>query len=405
MFAPTHMKWLAAEGLDGAFSCFTSVEPHCGPTRVSGLTQSEIRARLGSNVRIEVRQQRSELAWPEFGFEDPEHPVAAQFRKDTADLVPEQFDVFEVSRRVRALAPHVRNAIIEDDVQVCLREARKGSGLWCHHFSRIFGSVCSVNGYASRLVSLSTVDWRFEHAMCEVYVPEFGKWVVIDTDFEHAYKRDGVWLNAVELCEAWRDVCSQLCPNGVSYAVRAKKVRANQHRITEITGVHCVRFGDSDPDNYERGMPFSPSGMNLELFEYVFIAMRDDYLSRDYLPGHPLRTRQFGFQFDGTDHVVGVCPEAIFVDADQIYAPLSLSWIDVTEIDPGKTANLRFSTYTPRFHSFRIRRDSGDWEQLAGNVLEGVALRTGISEVEVQAINSSGVSGETAVLRIVVSDE
>lgn len=405
LVAPLQSKRLAAVGLEQAYGWFDQPAVDFGPPPGGGLSVEQIQSQLGAGYEVRFEQKEVPPERDLFGYENPLHPEVEKFRQETVDLVPEPFDVLEVSRRVRALSRHTRKpgyAGDSSDVRGCLAAARNNVGLWCHHFSRIFGGLCSAHGYPNRIVSLSETGDLFGHAMCEVYLPEHDKWVAIDTDFEVTYWRDGVWLNAYELHMTWRDVCEQLCPGG-DLQQRYKVMRANKDKVKEIANLEIVPFGHSEPALRDYALDDSVTGLHLEYFEHMFLARRDDYLSREYPFGHPLRVRQLAFRADGQSHLTEVGPDAIYLSAEVAYAPINTSWINVVEVRGPTELVLSGSTYTPGFDRFELRRNGEAWESVPGRGASiRVQLKPGRNEFELRAVNGFGVrSGEPARLIVI----
>ncbi len=406
LVAPLQSKRLAAVGLEQAYGLFDESDVDFGPPPGGGLSVEQVQNQLGDGYEVRFEQKEVPPKRDIFGYENPLHPEVVKFRQETVDLVPQPFDVFEVSRRVRALSRRTRKpgyAGDSSDVRGCLAAARKDVGLWCHHFSRIFAALCSAHGYPTRIVSLSEWGEHFGHAMCEVYLPEHDKWVAIDTDLEVAYQRDGVWLNAYELHQTWRDVCGQLCPGG-DLQQRYKVMRANKDKVKAIANLKIVPFGHSEPPLRDYAFADSVTGMQLEYFEHMFLARRDDYLSREYPVGHPLRVRQLAFRADGQSHLTEVSPDAIYSSAEVAYAAINTSWISVVEVRGPTELVLRASSHTPGFDRFELRRNGTAWESVPGRgtrIL--VQLESGRNAFELRSVNGFGVrSGKPARLVVVV---
>ena len=181
---------------------------------------------------------------------------------------------------------------------------------------------------------------------------------------------------------------------------RRAAATARKADIAALANIEVVRFGESEPELWAHRTKMSESGINLELFEYIFLARRDDCITREYPIGHPLRTRQLGFRADGRHDLVEVCPSAEYGLAEQAYAPIAVSWIEVTDVNDGQLT-LRFSTHTPRFNHFELRQRGAEWEQ----VVDSRASRTlpatpGRNVVELRAVNSFGIAGQVAALEI-----
>ena len=400
--APLESRWLVANGLEQFYEVVDGSEPnHFGPQRVPGLADEAVRGRLdeltGQHWQIENHTASHLLKDPtDFAHEDPTRSQVATFREQTAELWVEPIDVFEVARRVRHLTRHETD-FDSNDVVECLNAARSGRGLLCQHFSRLFACVCSARGYTTRVVSLSSNGEYFDHAMCEIYLPEQRKWVLIDTDFGVAYRRNDEWLNAVEVQAGWKQLRDgKFEPNGSTAAQK-------QTTVLKETGIELVVFGNSEPNLRDKRMAESPTGMNLELFEYLFLAMRDDNIGMQYPPGHPTKVKQLCFRADGTDEFVEVCPEAEFRDQANAYWHVGASEIQFLSVQQETDTDqpelqLQFSTRTPRFKEFEIRINGQTWQSCEPNLTW--PLSNDKNQIDLRSINSSGVRGPISTIHI-----
>lgn len=396
LIAPTESRWVAAVGFQTFYDIVEEDErSHFGPEPRACLTFTEVEDRLQAlraDTCWKITGARPVAASPTlpFAHEDTSHPAVSAFRAETADLVPSPFDPFEVARRVRALTRHETD-FDSDDVSEYLAAARSGRRLLCHHFSRLFGAVCTAHGYTTRVISLSAKGDHFDHAVCEIYMPEFRKWIAIDTDFEMAYRKDGQWLNAAEIQREWQQLRDSLD-------------NANKTAARVATNIELVPFGNSEPHLRQQRLEVSPSGLNLELFEFVFIAMRDDYLSRKYPTGHPAKVRQLCFRADTREDFVPVCPEAIFARHDIAYWHVGHTNAEITRVGNGPFVELRFSTRTPRFCKFEIRVDGASWEPVLKATRHEWSLHLGANRFEVRSINAAGLRGAITKLEVVNSE-
>lgn len=80
--------------------------------------------------------------------------------------------------------------------------AAKGQGFHCGHYMVVQNAVMNAYGYVTRCLGSGpgvkgTNDGH--HGMNEIWVNEFGKWVLSDAKFNHHFEKNGVPLSALEV--------------------------------------------------------------------------------------------------------------------------------------------------------------------------------------------------------------
>lgn len=75
-----------------------------------------------------------------------------------------------------------------------------GARFWCDVCARVTVQVATALGWPARLVTGSSNGYTWEHAVAEIWSNQFGKWFVVDTDYNLVYEAKGVPLSAWELC-------------------------------------------------------------------------------------------------------------------------------------------------------------------------------------------------------------
>lgn len=404
--APLRTRWLTAVGMRH-FYALTDASINIGhETRTSpthqGLSPQAIcdELTIQNDDEWQVTFSNPDLTTDlqQFAHENLQHSSTAAFRAATVDLVPGSFDVFEVARRVRRLTEH-RTDFGGHDIWECLGAARAKRGFWCHHFARLFASVCTSRGYTTRIVSLSAFGNHFDHAVCEIFLPELGGWMLIDVDFEVAYRSDGKWLTSVELQQIWKSIRDDI-PRDRRMEDTPAQSAIRRARIAAEHDLEVVEFGEEESHLRDARFAVSSTGFNLELFEYVFLAVRDDYLSQAYPFGHPYRIGQICFRADGTNHLIEVCPEAHSAAPSTAYAPVGRSTIKVTAVAPDLTLQLRFDTRMPNHQYFQVRHNGGEWQPSMAPQEELWPLTSAANILEVRTFNSQGVCGPITKIEV-----
>ena len=111
-----------------------------------------------------------------------------------------------------------------------------------------------------------------DHAVCEVYVPDLGKWIVVDPDFNVAYRKGRVWLNAYELQQAWHELKATYGVEDLRQlsSPLGRTPPAVRQSIASRMGVKMVLLGPAGEDLRQSNLYNSScTGMNLEFFEFV----------------------------------------------------------------------------------------------------------------------------------------
>ena len=281
--------------------------------RIAGLGYRCVEAVLPPSSHPPASRIPYTFADPALSFraENPNHPAVVEFRNrlDAAGI-PAAADPFAIADHVRGLCEHGEDSKLPkgDDPNAYLTHALTGRPMTCRYFSLLHVAACAARGYSARMLSLSHDGRRFSHAVSEVFLPRYGRWVVIDTDFNIAYQRRGVWLNAWELHKTWIELRAKtkgLPPLSHSDAYRL---------MTEL-GVEVTPLGEAG--SKLRRTNLSPLG-NLHLYDSVVFAQRSDYLSATYPWAHPCRVQQFIVTSPAYKRDY-LCPEAEFAAFDELY--------------------------------------------------------------------------------------
>jgi hypothetical protein len=340
-----------------------------------------------------------------FRHEDLHAPGVEHFADAAKDIL-EGGDLFQLANRLRSLTTHdeAGASLHRPDPLRYLEQARKHTPLTCAPFAVIYGALCIARGYTSRVLGLSTDGTAFDHAVCEVYAPEFHKWILVDPDFNIAYRRGGEWLNALELQEVWQSLKAQEAP-GSSLSTIHEQLRKKKDGIPNATSVELVILGTAGaPLRATNLFQSSCTGMNLEFFEYIAYPVRNDYLSHDYPFGHPARWKQYVLRTAPTGPWPAVCPDAYEPQgSDTLYWPVGRSWLIPDEAaTTGDASTWNLFTATPNFTHFEVRRDKGDWNRVDGHTLSW-PLKTGANDLEVRSVNLGGLRGETTHVTVTLA--
>lgn len=182
-------------------------------------------------------------------------------RAPGSDAVPDTYILAELTNFVSELWDHrVPGTSVdvnyEDFSTLRLaKRAKKGEAFYCQVFAMAVIEVSRALGYHGRLVSLSHEGVGYQHGVAEIWVPDLGKWVVFDADFNLFYGSPTEPLSATEVSETLS-------------------------RKRELPVVHG-RSAPNRPYASNRAFSVERSYNNIEW------AFRNDFWSNKYFRGHP----------------------------------------------------------------------------------------------------------------------
>jgi len=183
---------------------------------------AEIKAKYGPVPLVWDRSQPA----PPFPvlYDDPKTPQFLEMRRDFAidAVVAGAKDDYERLRRlthwVSTRWEHSPNQMAsKSDPLTILREAQKGGRFICREYAIVMAGVAAAYGMPARVVNLMPreVETRSEaHSAAEVWLDEFGKWVLADGQYGAIGELDGVPLSGIELQAALAADRTVVCSAG-----------------------------------------------------------------------------------------------------------------------------------------------------------------------------------------------
>lgn len=358
--------------------------PELGPEPQSEEANSRVELEL-REIDLELTISGSAVNWSlPFVHEDLSSHEVEAFAQDAKRIVSSDGDPFLWSEQLRALSPHGKpNGLpMNSDVRRILRHATEGKPLRCYYFAHLLSATCVAHGYTSRVLGLSASGRTSDHAVIEVYIPRLEKWVLIDCDFNVAYRnKEGIWLNAFEIQEVWRK-SKQHSP----FDARVRQ------RLPDLLGVEAVALGESGATIRESNMNHVKTGLNLHLYEWVLFDCRNNFLSGHYPRGHPIGVRQLFLGPDDSPPAVSL--EAICASKSSLYPDVGVVSISLTLSGDRLAAHL--GTITPNFTRFETRTND-EWRAISSNT---VGLEIVPQSVQFRSVNSAGLAGPSRTLRL-----
>lgn len=238
-----------------------------------------------------------------------------------------------------------------------------GKQFWCEITARATVQIATAMGWPARLVTLSRNGIDSEHGVAEIYTNTFGKWFLLDTDFNCVFYSNSIPLSAFELCH-YKELGITDTSIKQIYFTKIKK------GIKEIDLLPYLRYIQIDLRNdwYNRRLPKgSPVGGDFSTW----------WTSRNDLPPQLTVKRRVDnrITFDWHVNVADIYLDSIWQSGSFGYG-LSIS----------------FGTYSPYFENFIYRIDDGYWNVADTNSLN-VKLTSGEHRIESRIITSVKDSG------------
>jgi hypothetical protein len=210
---------------------------------------SEIKEKYGPKPLAWDRTQKTSTFT--MSFDDPKFEGLVQLRREFAldnaigDVSGDYERLVRLTRWASEQWQHSPSQMASKaDPITILREAKAGGRFICRDYAIVTASVARAYGMHARVVNLlpADVEMRSEaHAVAEVWLPQFKKWVIADGQFGIVPELYGIPLSALELqsaiakdeavrCRGNEDRCSAwkqfILPNMFYF-----KTLANQHRF------------------------------------------------------------------------------------------------------------------------------------------------------------------------------
>ena len=368
----------------------------------------------GAEVTVEIDQPATARPLP-FRREDLRDPAflafASRLEETLGGAIPD--DPFAACDAIRRLAPHGVPA--EDPgghPARCLAAAAGPGPLLCHNFAALAAHALLAKGYETRVLGISADGGAFEHAVLEFYDPAARRWILLDPDFNLAYRRvagwpsddAGSWMSARDLHAAAADLVARELDAGDADLVR---------REAGIEAVVLGAAGGPLRASHLRGGQDSAGRRSLaRLFRTVFYAARNDHLTSSYPPGHPDAVRQYVLWDGPTEDLPPVCPEGTRLTdsgVNRLYAPAHGVWCESWEIRPAGTSDpsprltcgLQWARRPTGAGRLSARDGSGPIEISADGTLAW-PLSPGTNRVVVTAAPTAGGSAVSSSLQVIV---
>ena len=256
------------------------------------------------------------------------------------------------------------------DAFAILDAAQTGSRFDCGPVSTVEHAVMNSHGYVTRRLGagpgLKTNGGH--HGVTEVWVNKFGKWVVMDAEYELHFEKDGVPLSALEIRdEIWKD--------GGKSVVRCfgpeRRPTADEYREIYGPTTETYRWVSWEAStNHFTAYP-APTTSTMVMFEDNFF--RNNVWYRDGKPHWAYNT----------PYLIK-CPNRSWIE----WTPNVIS--AKVQVNDQK-AVVTLTSFTPNFRSFQMKTDDGTWADCGEQVALPLARQT--NAFTFRTVNLFGVTG------------
>ncbi len=282
-------------------------------------------------------------------FEDISSPRFQVVRDSypLADLIAGEEDEFQ---RILLLRNWVHKQLVidkskpvpEGDALVYLAEGPKGAAYSCGHQEVALNATLNAMGYVTRCVfaGAGAPEGRLSgaHGMCEVWSNSLMKWVIVDSEHDSHFEKEGVPLSALE--------------------IRAEAIRNGGADVVRVDGPDRVPQPRERDDSYGR----TPR-------TYTFVSWR---LQGDvHSAPHPRSSVELVYDDDyWRANTWGRGGQPHWAYKAGYFLPIAQrAWIEwtpnvlrVRTNVNGPVANVRIDSCTPNFKEYQIRAEGGSWE-------------------------------------------
>lgn len=243
-----------------------------------------------------------------------------------------------------------------------------GSKFWCETAARTAVEAATAVGWTARLLTASRDGYTWEHAVAEFWSNEYGKWFVMDTDFNCVYEYEGVPLSGFELCHQG----NELQESG-KLVVRAIAPPKKSLPMIDL-------------------MPY---------YRYVHIDMRNDWCSRPLAEGSPAGG-DLATWWTSRPSLHRLLTAKRRVEDPKVFN-WAVNWVSIYALNAkiasdGLTSiEIGLAGYSPTFKAFEVSFDGGEWHKIE-QPRYVLSAGTGDHVVRARLLTVSGYTGPVSEL-------
>lgn len=216
------------------------------------------------------------------------------------------------------------------------KRAKDGDAFYCQVFAMAVIEVSRALGYQGRLLSLSHEGVGYQHGVAEIWVPDLGKWVVFDADFNLFYGSPTEPLSATEVSET----ISLGHPPSIVHG------RTPPNRL----------YTDNRANSVVRA------------YNNIEWAFRNDYWSNKYFRGHPNKSDSNSLIWVGNSTNSGLLTFKRTTSKPQFanFSVLSYAYTPTFFDQESGTLSGELAIHYPGARSVRVQHQAGEFIQPQG---------------------------------------
>ena len=260
----------------------------------------------------------------------------------------------------------------DGSVESILDEALKGHGFHCGHYTAVQNAVMNAYGYVARclIVDVGTpVDFIVgggHHAINEVWLNSYHKWIVSDAKYNYQYEKNGIPLSALEI----RDEYFKNKAANISSIIPA-------NFYPELKNINKEQFARIY--TWLSWGKYNNRYTNPKTDTDSMIVYADDYFKNHtwLWDGKPHWAYKAGYMSPVEDR------KAIEWTPNTIESKVSIE---------GNKVNIKLNSITPNFKTYQMKElRGGEWKDVSNNLQ--IELTQDRNDFIFRTVNLAGVTG------------
>jgi hypothetical protein len=285
------------------------------------------------------------------------------------------------------------NGVSQADTESLVLACNAGASFFCTYFARMMVAATLSLGFVSRLVSLGVDFDRWNknrgHGVCEVWVNDFKKWVLIDAHFDKHFEIKGVPLNTYEIHRA---------------AVEGREAEVDYSKGPDGQLIDPYENGRGWPDggtqldlyfwhNYHlKNTPFHVSG-SWDFTKYILLE-DDSHQGKTWNQGKNKKHIAYQHKFISETNI-----DEVYFDVNSVYLEPKIFVENENapeNVALGGTRGIvvfNVGTFTPNLSGLEIKLDGKHWQPQTVWTRVQWALHKGDNSFAVRTVNKFGRKG------------
>ena len=369
------------------------------PTQSTRTRLSQAAVEAGFKVRslklAEPIPARSRYPFTSFDYDDP-HLVELREKYHLKTIMAGAADEWTAQQLLKDWVyrriPGGQPKSSPDNALEILERASKGGQFYCTYYAITYVECAQALGWQARKIGVDRKHpggyqlGSSHHGVAEVWSNQFCKWVLMDSQSNLHFEKDGVPLSAYEIRAEW--IGNQ--GENVDHIVGAPP------HTSEKNPAMVWSVPDSDEIATYYWLYVQDSAL-VGSTDSKFLLLEDDYnageiwFQNDGELGHSqFHNAYLKNRFEPTDRV------------EDLYWSVGIVETDVTEVSSGMI-QLQLDTYCPNFANYQVSIDGATWKETDPTCRWD--LKAGWNTLGLRTVNRAGVTGpETAFIMLLERD-